>query len=106
MRILLKLRSRLPIDETDVAYILEDLHRGKSLIPPHAIPNKPLLTRWDPGQPLNAANCVVLDVVELKKHLEGLQNGKTADEVWGEEVSQLMKRRQVEAREWMAKIMD
>ncbi|KAH8112931.1 ubiquitin-protein ligase molybdopterin-converting factor [Phellopilus nigrolimitatus] len=97
--------NRLPIDETDIAYILEDLHRGRSLIPPHRVPNKVALTRWDPSAPLSVQNCVVLDWPEYQKHVEGCASGQTPEEIWGEEVSALVSKRRKEAKNWWDRAM-
>ncbi|EJD01943.1 ubiquitin-protein ligase molybdopterin-converting factor [Fomitiporia mediterranea MF3/22] len=97
--------NRLPIDETDVAYIYEDLHRGRSLIPPHRVPNKAALTRWDPSEPVTVQNCVVLDLPELKKYDEGVKERKRPEEIWGEDVQALVERRRKEASEWWEKAM-
>lgn len=97
--------SRLPIDETDVAYILEDLHRGRSLIPPHPVPNKYVLTRWDPSTPLSVENCVVLDASEHRRHAEGLAKGLRPEEVWGAEVMALADGRMKEAAVWRERSM-
>ena len=64
------------------------------------MPNKASLTRWDPTEPLSVQNCVVLDAPELKKHLEGLKNGARPEEIWGDDVAQLMIKRRKEASEW------
>ncbi|KLO18992.1 ubiquitin-protein ligase molybdopterin-converting factor [Schizopora paradoxa] len=98
--------NRIPLDEVDVIYIFEDLHRGKSIVPPYQLPNKPVLTRWNPQDPLTPENCVVFDASELAKHVEGLKQGKTGEEIWGQEVAELVARRREEAREWMKKIME
>lgn len=84
----------------DVAYILEDLHRGRSLIPPNVVPNKYILTRWDPSEPLSVENCVVLDASDYRRHVEGLEKGLKPTEVWGGEVTAIVNRRRKEASEW------
>ncbi len=87
-------------------YIFEDLHRGRSIVPPHQLPKRPTLTRWNPQEPLTPENCVVFDFSELTKHLEGLKQGKTGEEIWGEEVAELVRKRKEEARAWMKKIIE
>ncbi|KAJ7303605.1 hypothetical protein DFH08DRAFT_976949 [Mycena albidolilacea] len=37
--------GRLPLDEDDVALLFEDVHRGRSVVPPHAVPVKPSVMR-------------------------------------------------------------
>ncbi|OCB86991.1 ubiquitin-protein ligase molybdopterin-converting factor [Sanghuangporus baumii] len=97
--------NRLPIDETDVAFIFEDLYRGRSLIPPHRIPNKAQLTRWDPNEPLSVHNCIVLDLPEFKKHVDGLKEGKRPEQIWGDGVTALVAKRRKEAGEWWERAM-
>ncbi|KAI5116205.1 hypothetical protein M0805_006762 [Coniferiporia weirii] len=97
--------NRLPIDETDVAYIYEDLFRGRSLIPPHRVPNKAVLTRWKPSEPLSVQNCVVFDWPEFKKHAEGCTSGLAPEDFWGEEVATIASKRMREAGEWWERAM-
>ncbi|KAJ7732082.1 hypothetical protein B0H14DRAFT_3615853 [Mycena olivaceomarginata] len=39
-----------PLDEDDVALLFEDVHRGRSVVPPHAVPVEPSVVRWDPAR--------------------------------------------------------
>ncbi|KAG1721440.1 hypothetical protein EDB19DRAFT_1961149 [Suillus lakei] len=94
--------NKLPIDEDDVALIFEDLHLGRSVVPPHAVPAHPALVRWDPAKPLTPENCVVFDSTEAAKHIrECLAPGsrteethprKTPRDVWGHEVQAVVER--------------
>jgi hypothetical protein len=109
--------SKLEIDEDDVALIFEDLHRGRSVIPPHAVPSRPVLIRWDSELQLTAENCVVMEHGDAEKHAReclGINMITSAgDEVatvrrpidlWGEEVATLVERRAKEVmrqREWV-----
>jgi len=108
--------NKLPIDEDDVALIFEDLHRGRSVIPPHAVPSRPVLVRWDPEMPLTAENCVVMEHMDAENHTKkclGISNKdkeaingvrqRPAD-LWGEEVAIIVERRAKEVarhREWV-----
>ncbi|EGO01130.1 hypothetical protein SERLA73DRAFT_167269 [Serpula lacrymans var. lacrymans S7.3] len=88
--------NKLPIDDDDVALIFEDLHRGRSVVPPHPVPSRPTLMRWDPAEPLTLENCVVFEFAEAEKHARELN-------VWGEAVQQVVDRRSKEIigyREW------
>lgn len=101
--------SKLPIDEDDVALVFEDLHRGRSVIPPHAVPSRPVLIRWDPQLPLTTENCVVMEHAEAERHAKAcfakdsntganVTNGtdnacQTPEDFWGNEVSQVVERR-------------
>ncbi|PPQ90840.1 hypothetical protein CVT25_007375 [Psilocybe cyanescens] len=103
--------NKLPIDEDDVALIFEDLHRGRSIIPPFDIPSRPTLVRWDPTHPLSTENCVVLELNDAEKHVRTLWNSDgTAStttspaQLWGPEVREVVDRRAAEARrvrEWV-----
>lgn len=95
--------SRLPINEDDISFIFEDLHRGRSIVPPHDI-NRPTLVRWDPRLPLSLENCVVFESKEAERHIRecwdttGLpKQNVNPDKVWGEEVTSIVERRRLEA---------
>ena len=96
--------SRLPIDEDDIPLIFEDLHRGRSIVPPHDV-NRPTLVRWDLRLPLSIENCVVFESKEAERHVSecwdviaGLpRENVTPEDVWGEEVVEVVERRKREA---------
>lgn len=85
--------------------IFDDIHRGRSVIPPHAVPERPALVRWDPDAPLSLDNCVAFEFADAEKHLkECLLERKPPAEVWGAEVVEVVGRRKAEARkvvEWV-----
>jgi tRNA threonylcarbamoyladenosine dehydratase len=91
--------------------IFEDLHRGRSIVPPHNVPPHPVLVRWDPKSPLAVDNCVVMDHRECEKHVkecygksENNQDRRKPRDVWGEEVEKIVLRRAAEiarVREWV-----
>ncbi|KAG0703571.1 hypothetical protein DFH29DRAFT_998396 [Suillus ampliporus] len=93
--------NKLPIDEDDVALIFEDLHLGRSVVPPHAVPVHPALLRWDPAKPLTPENCVVFESTEAEKHVreclaprtEEAHPRKNPRDVWGDEVQAVVERR-------------
>lgn len=90
-------RSRLPIDEDDVELIFEDVHRGRSAIPPHVVPSRPTLVRWDPKQQLTVTNCVVMDQKDAEKHLKlCFEEGKAPSDVWSKETIEVVRGRQQE----------
>ncbi|THH30488.1 hypothetical protein EUX98_g3710 [Antrodiella citrinella] len=100
--------NRLSIDEDDVGMLFEDIHRGRSIIPPHAVPVRPALVRWDFTQPLSLENCVAMEFTDAEKHVTECGPGgdvkKTPEEVWGSDVAQVVTRRQEEVRrerEWV-----
>ena len=93
--------SKLPIDEDDVALIFEDIHRGRSVIPPHNVPSRPVLLRWDLRQPVTLDNCVVMDHGEAEKHAKGygeIGNFVDPNYIWGTEVQDVVNRRAEEIR--------
>ncbi|KAJ7818675.1 hypothetical protein B0H14DRAFT_3473602 [Mycena olivaceomarginata] len=53
-----------PLDEDDVALLFEDVHRGRSVVPPPAVPVKPTLVRWDSARALGVENVVVMNAGE------------------------------------------
>ncbi|KAF8065053.1 hypothetical protein FPV67DRAFT_1562911 [Lyophyllum atratum] len=100
--------NKLPIDEDDVALIFEDVHRGRSVIPPHNVPARPTLVRWDVTKPLSVENCVVMDYGEAEKHIKECgtpgQPLKSPQDVWGKDVQAVVDRRAEELRkerEWV-----
>ena len=97
--------SKLAINEDDVSFIFEDLHRGRSIIPPHAVPTKPALVRWDPSEPLTVENCVVMDSGEVQKHVKGCADGKQPAELWGNETAKIVRKRQADVAFWREAVM-
>ncbi|KAG5351653.1 hypothetical protein C0989_005392 [Termitomyces sp. Mn162] len=100
--------SKLPIDEDDVSLIFEDVHRGRSVIPPHNVPSRPVLVRWDIVKPLTVDNCVVMEFGEAEKHYK--ESGsredplKRPEDIWSCEVKHVVNRRAEELRrerEWV-----
>jgi len=111
--------SKLEIDEDDVAMIFEDLHRGRSVIPPHAVPSRPTLVRWDPKLLLTAENCIVMEHSDAEKHAKeclGINLSSNAEQgvgaivrrpadFWGKEVAMVVERRMKEVAEYREWIM-
>ncbi|RXW12746.1 hypothetical protein EST38_g13112 [Candolleomyces aberdarensis] len=94
--------NRLPIDEDDVALVFEDLYRGRSLLPPHDVPTRPTLVRWDFTQPLSVENCIVLEYKDAEKHAETCLASRSTSagrDLWGKEVEEIVQRRAAEARQ-------
>ncbi|KAF5313455.1 hypothetical protein D9611_008468 [Ephemerocybe angulata] len=101
--------ARLPIDEDDVALVFEDLYRGRSAIPPHEVPARPTLVRWDYTKPLSVENCIVLDHKDAEKHFEACSGlateRKQGVDLWGPETEEVVKHRAEEARKAIAWVM-
>ncbi|KAF8635658.1 hypothetical protein AX15_000289 [Amanita polypyramis BW_CC] len=100
--------NKLPIDEDDVALIFEDVSLGRSVLPPHDVPSRPTLTRWDRSRPLTIENCVVMDHKDVEKHEKSVRrpDGTFVDpkEIWGMEVQEIVTRRSKELerqRQWV-----
>ncbi|KAI0752645.1 ubiquitin-protein ligase molybdopterin-converting factor [Daedaleopsis nitida] len=97
--------NKLPVDDDDAGILFDDIHRGRSVRPPHAVPERPALVRWDPDAPLSLENCVAFEFADAERHLqECLLAKKRPEEVWGADVVEVVRRRSEEARkvvEWV-----
>ena len=97
--------SKLPLDDDDLGLLFDDIHRGRSVVPPFPVPERPALVRWDPAGPLSLTNCVSFEFADAEKHLkEVLLEKRRPEEVWGAEVAAVVARRREEARrvvEWV-----
>ena len=51
---------RIPLSDQEVGFIFEELNRSKSSLPPYETLSRPTLVRWNLGEPLTVANCVVM----------------------------------------------
>ncbi|KAF9238916.1 hypothetical protein BU15DRAFT_88168 [Melanogaster broomeanus] len=89
--------NKLPIDEDDVALIFEDLYLGRSVVPPHNVPARPQLLRWDPMKPLSLENCVVFEFAEAEKH-----ERRRPVEVWGDEAQSVVDKNAAEIAKYRA----
>ncbi|KAI0701849.1 ubiquitin-protein ligase molybdopterin-converting factor [Cytidiella melzeri] len=98
--------NKLPFDEDDAGFIFDDLHRGRCTIPPHTVPMRPALVRWDFSQPLSLENCVVLDHSEADRHVRECwgEAGKRPEQLWGAATAAVVSRRAEEikrVRDWV-----
>ncbi|KAH7090928.1 hypothetical protein BKA62DRAFT_724635 [Auriculariales sp. MPI-PUGE-AT-0066] len=59
---------RIPISEDDCAFLMEDLHRGRSCVPPFNVPARPVFVRWDPCQQLSLKNVVLMEKEDADRH--------------------------------------
>nr|ODN91594.1 mitochondrial protein [Cryptococcus depauperatus CBS 7855] len=99
----IKLQEKLPISLDDIGFVFEELYHGRSSLPPFAIPLKAAVIRWDRSKELSFDNLVVMGNKEADKHMsECLVGGKPLEQVWGEEVVDLIKKKSEEARNIMA----
>ncbi|BGP41374.1 hypothetical protein JCM10450v2_005416 [Rhodotorula kratochvilovae] len=91
--------NRLPFSEDDMTYIYEEIHRAKSVAPPHAYPARPTVLRWRKARGLAWDNLVVFDREEGKVHEERcLLGGEDPEDVWGPETTALVEKRMEEER--------
>ncbi|TFK75587.1 ubiquitin-protein ligase molybdopterin-converting factor [Pluteus cervinus] len=93
--------NKLPIDEDDVSLIFEDIHRGRSVIPPFDVPTRPTLVRWDFTKPLSLDNCVPMEQGDAEKHIRESKDGDDVtppQDIWGEDVVKVVERRAEEIR--------
>ena len=70
-------------------------------MPPHNVPSRPVLLRWDLHHPVTVENCVVMEHGEAEKHAKGygdIVNPIDPKDIWGEEVVDVVKRRVEEIR--------
>ncbi|EPT01968.1 hypothetical protein FOMPIDRAFT_1023012 [Fomitopsis schrenkii] len=97
--------NKLPFDEDACGLLFDDIHRGRSVVPPHAVPARPALVRWDPAHPLALGNCVAMEDKDAERHVkECFEAEKRPEEVWGVECAGLVERRKEEVRraeEWV-----
>jgi len=96
---------KLPISKDDIGYLVEEVFRGKSVV--SNLPTRLALVRWEKpegdwteemeGQKrvrLRLGELVCMTKEEAKTHeTEVLKGDKTAEEVWGQDVLALFKKR-------------
>lgn len=91
--------KRLPFSVEDVAYAFEEIHHGRTVVPPHESLSKAQLQRWDSTLPLSYSNVALFSRDQAKIHeKEVLEGGKSPAEVWGAQALKMMRLRQAEER--------
>ncbi|GAA6028676.1 hypothetical protein JCM8097_007342 [Rhodosporidiobolus ruineniae] len=91
--------NRLPFTEDDMLYLFEEIHRARSVAPPHAFPSRPTVLRWKKDKGIAWDNLVVFDREEGARHEEHCLLGDEDPEAyWGEEVAKLVEKRTAEER--------
>lgn len=102
-------RSRLPIEEDDVGFIFDDLYRGRSVVPPYDVPQRPTIVRWDFRKRITVDNCVVFELKDAEKHVKACWNPTgdhvDPDSIWEQAVQDTVKRRAEEAQRVMNWVM-
>ncbi|KAF7367148.1 Ubiquitin-protein ligase molybdopterin-converting factor [Mycena sanguinolenta] len=92
----------IPLTINDVGLVFDDIHRGRSVVPPHAVPLKPTLVVWDRTRPIGVENVVVMEAAEAAKHER--KQGEGAEE-WGKDVNEAVQRRVEEVERWKEWVM-
>ncbi|GAA6015712.1 hypothetical protein JCM10207_008771 [Rhodosporidiobolus poonsookiae] len=91
--------NRIPFTEDDMTYLYEEIHRARSVCPPHVFPARPTVLRWKKDKGLAWDNIVVFDREEGARHEEHcLLGGEDPEEYWGPEVTALVEKRTAEER--------
>ncbi|KAJ6471400.1 ubiquitin-protein ligase molybdopterin-converting factor [Mycena sanguinolenta] len=93
----------IPLTTNDVGLVFDDIHRARSVVPPHAVPLKPTLVVWDRARPIRVENVVVMEAGEAAQH-ERIQEGKE-EEGWGADVKEAVRRRVEEVERWKDWVM-
>jgi hypothetical protein len=88
------IRSGIPFDRDDIAYIVEEVWRGKSVL--SGMSDKLCLTRWDCRLPMSFQNCVCLTKSETMRH-EAYDPDKL-HELYSAEILALVEKRFTEER--------
>lgn len=89
----------LPFTVNDICYIFEELFHGRSVVPPFESLSTAKLLRWDPSLPLSYSNIALFSKKEGKKHEKDcLSRGVSPFEVWGEDTTNMVRRRQASER--------
>ncbi|SCW04472.1 LAFE_0H14290g1_1 [Lachancea fermentati] len=89
--------QRVQVSLKDVAYIVEEVFRGKS--PVSGYSTKLALSKWDPSKPVSVQNVVVLTKDEQRLHEDRILNGgESLEDVYSKEVLDLVDKRFAEER--------
>lgn len=90
--------ERIPISKSDIAYIVEEVFRGKSVVSGES--TRLQLSRWDINKPLSLQNTVVLTKNEVKAHEDKhLKGGEKLEDIYSKEVLDLVAKR-FEEEKW------
>lgn len=92
-------RHSIPFSVNDVAYLFEEVFRGRSIVPPFDSLAGAQLERWDSTLPLSFQNVALFSRSQAKVHeAEVLKKGRSPVEVWGADAAHMMKRRMASER--------
>ncbi|GAA5956969.1 hypothetical protein JCM3765_006655 [Sporobolomyces pararoseus] len=91
--------TRIPFSEDDMLYLFEEIHRARSVAPPHVFPARPTILRWKKEKGLAWDNLVVFERDEGNRHEEHcLKGDEDPEKYWGPEVTALVNQRAAEER--------
>lgn len=83
----------------DVLYLITEVFRNRSVVPPHVSVANSSLVRWDSTLPLSYQNVALLTREQARKHTqEVLKKGKSPVEVWGNEAAEHWRKRMEDER--------
>ncbi|KAJ1021096.1 hypothetical protein NDA16_003882 [Ustilago loliicola] len=92
-------RHYIPFSVNDIAYLFEEVFRGRSIVPPFDSLSGAQLERWDSTLPLSFQNVALFSRAQAKVHeAEVLKKGRSPFEVWGADAANMMKRRMASER--------
>ena len=92
-------RHHIPFSVNDIAYLFEEVFRGRSIVPPFDSLSGAQLERWDSTLPLSFQNVALFSRAQAKVHeAEVLKKGRSPVEVWGADAAHMMKKRMASER--------
>ncbi|TKY88397.1 hypothetical protein EX895_002749 [Sporisorium graminicola] len=92
-------RHYIPFSINDIAYLFEEVFRGRSVVPPFDSLSGAQLERWDSTLPLSFQNVALFSRAQAKVHeAEVLRKGRSPVEVWGADAAHMIKRRMASER--------
>ncbi|EST08144.2 UBA/THIF-type NAD/FAD binding fold [Kalmanozyma brasiliensis GHG001] len=92
-------RHYIPFSVNDIAYLFEEVFRGRSVVPPFDSLSGAQLERWDSTLPLSFQNVALFSRAQAKVHeREVLGKGRSPVEVWGGDAANMVRRRMASER--------
>lgn len=92
-------RHYIPFSVNDIAYLFEEVFRGRSIVPPFDSLSGAQLERWDSTLPLSFQNVALFSRAQAKVHeAEVLKKGRSPVEVWGADAANMVRRRMASER--------
>ncbi|KAK9475825.1 hypothetical protein V1514DRAFT_338877 [Lipomyces japonicus] len=86
--------QKLPLDQSDVGYLIEEVFRGRSVVSRESGNNRIMLTKWLKEGDWSLQNIVLMTKEESKKHVKRvLIDGDSVSDVYPQSVLDLVKRR-------------